>query len=86
MAKVYQFNINLQRAEFYSGGCSVAYGPACCIYRAPFLGTLAQGLAELARVSASVPGPHAAFIRMRSPGDRKPPGFNNAETVIYRKG
>lgn len=41
---------------------------------------------SIGRVSASIPGPHAAFIRMRSPGDRKPPGFNNAETVIYRKG
>lgn len=88
MAKVYHFGINVQPAEFYPGGVSVAYGVSkdCRIYAGSFVGTLAQALAELARVSEATPGPHAAFLRMANRSDRAPHGFNSADRTIYKKG
>lgn len=88
MAKGYQFRINVQPAEFYPGGVSVAYGVSkdCRIYAGSFVGTLAQALAELARVSEATPGPHAAFLGMWNRSDRVPPSFNSADRTIYKKG
>ena len=88
MAKAYHFRINVQPAEFYPWGVSVTYGVSrdCRLYTGSFVGTLAQALAELARVSEATPGPHAAFLGMWNRSDRVPPGFNSADRTIYKKG
>lgn len=78
MARNYIFAITLRTAEFDNGFCSVPYsgGTKEVYHDAPFVGTLADVLAERVRLSAAESRPHVAFIRMASRNERKPANFD----------
>ena len=76
--KTYAFRFNAQRAEPYTDGtrgAAVAYGRGCTLAGDERTCTYPEALDYLARFSAGVQGPHAAFLRL-APGQRAPSGFN----------
>lgn len=77
MAKTYTFRINLQPAEFYPGGCSVAYGLArdCALANEVFSGTLQEAIAHRQKLSDATAVPHVAFLGMANRSDRSAPGL-----------
>jgi hypothetical protein len=81
--KQYNFSINAQKAEFYYGGVSVAYGSNCTLKSEDVMMTLKDAVEYLKHFSSTITEPHAAFLRMQFKGDRLPQGFNKAETRIY---
>lgn len=83
MAAQYSFTITLREAEFTQHGMTVTHSlTSPPMHRENFSGTLKDGLAELANLSAGEPRSHAAILTMRYPTDRKPAGFDNAVTTI----
>ena len=79
MAKQYAFRLSAQRAEFSRGFVSVIYGVDCTLAEKTIVGTLGEGLAQLADFSAeNASKPHVAFLAMQYRNDRKPAGFDKA--------
>lgn len=90
MAKQYSFRISANKAEFsYTDGVrfnTLVIGDSNTrYYNMQFDGTLTEGLAELARVSASINLDHYASLGMFYSNDRKPAGFDKADTRIWKQ-
>lgn len=85
MPTPYRFKLNAQKAEFYPGGCAVAYGPGCTLKAEEFTGTLSEALARLEAFAAEAPAPSRSFLRV-APGERTPRGFKQAATTAGNRG
>jgi hypothetical protein len=87
--KAYDFRIMVRQADVstHSGRAyySVHYGgPSTVYHESAFNGTLAQAIAERARISASINKTHAATVSMKYRDDRSAPGLKDLET-LYRE-
>jgi hypothetical protein len=85
MAKTYKFIIMVQQAEHNADGTTaIIYGGASSTYdRIPVECTFAEALLTLPEISANEPRSHVVYLGMASSRDRKPPGWNNADKVVY---
>ena len=83
MKKTYDFVITVRPAEFSGNSISVAYSRGAPEF--PFAGTLANALTERERLADSAGFQCAAFLNMRDPSARKPPGFNAAPLASYSR-
>lgn len=86
MAKNHDFRINVQRCDFSPEGHSAVHigGVENCYYLSHPTCSLAEALATLKAVSDAESRPHAAFLSMASRSERKPSGFHQAKTTIYK--
>ena len=83
MPKTYDFVITVRPAEFSGRNISVSYSRGAPEF--PFTGALADALIERERLSNSAGFPCAAFLNMKDPSARKPPGFNAATLASYSR-
>lgn len=85
MAKSYLFRMTAHPAEFGPHFVSVKFGLSESVPSETVELPFKEALEHFRAFSERTPGPHVAFLAMARRGDRKPPGFDKAETRINKR-